>query len=316
MCFYTAGGILNLALAVALSRDALLEAAAMDFRARLKAAKARQRENHIRSRWRAAIRWRLRAKGCPVWIDDLEEERRQRIGSRKAHHSWYSWLLLLWRRVSNEMWREWEDPAWRYVYGKGYKRLNLEVLSDAQLETAALEAGAPLSELLPKGLKLQGRRYPENCDGQVNIGIPSASPAPGDVASPNPWFATLRSRNTASPPSLTHMRLGGMVTLLGKFAIAVTHEFQPELYGHNSPHLEDDGDATVVGHEAPTPPTRTGLGVSLTRTMTMTTTQEEEPSLTESLQVEERIALRVRLGIAVMLFIVFWMVCSSFAPCS
>ncbi|KAF8906788.1 hypothetical protein CPB84DRAFT_1959857 [Gymnopilus junonius] len=283
MCFYAAGGILNLALAVALSRDALLEAAAMDFRARLKAAKARQREKHILSRWRAAIRWRLRAKGCAVWVDDLDQGRQQRIGPRKPHHHGIL-ASLLWRRVSNEVWREWEDPAWRFVYGKGHKRLNLE------------------------GTQPSGRRYLENCGEQTNVGTPSTSTGWGGGTSPNPWFAKIRSSDAESPPSLTHMRLGGMVTLLGKFAIAVTHEFQPQLLGQDSPRLEDDGEATIVGHEAPAPRMRTGFGIPFTRTMTMTTTQDEEAPLTESLKVEEKNALRLRLGIAVILFILFWMV--------
>jgi len=161
VCFYIAGGILNLALAVTLSREALLEAAAVGFQKRLNAAKAREREQHILSRWRAAVRWRLRSKGLPVWIDDHVEERNERVGHVRRHY-WYSSLLRFWRRMWDEVWREWEDPAWKFAYGPNQTRLNLEGLSFSQLETAALETGAPLSELVPKGmLKLRNREQDE-----------------------------------------------------------------------------------------------------------------------------------------------------------
>ncbi|KAF8871171.1 hypothetical protein CPB84DRAFT_1716808 [Gymnopilus junonius] len=302
-CFYVAGGILNLALAVALSRDALLEAAAVGFRARLGAFKARQRERRIRSRWRAAVRWRLRENGYPVWVDDLDREQRQRVDLKKRHHHWYSKLRSLWRRASDQTWREWEDPAWRYVYGKRHKRLNLEVLTESQLETAALEAGAPLSELVPKGLKLHGMWCSDDAGGQVDAS--NATP-------PNPWFATFDTTHTGNtvPPTLTHMRLGGMVTLLGKFAVAVTHGFQPESR-NQSPQdaqaTEEEGD-DLNGDDTYNSPVRTGLGVPFTRTMTMTTMHEEEPPLVESLELEERSAFRVRLGLALTLFVIFWMV--------
>ncbi|KDR68339.1 hypothetical protein GALMADRAFT_256966 [Galerina marginata CBS 339.88] len=293
-CLYIAGGILNLALAVALTRDALLESAAINFRARLKAVEARQRERHIRSRWRAAVRWRLRAKGCPTWVDDRDEERKLRVGLRRHHH-WYSWLRHVWRRLWDELWREWEDPAWKYVYGRRHKRLNLEALTEAQLKTAALEAGAPLFELVPKGLKLRG----SVANGQ----------ATDDVTEPNPWFPTSDTGgNSIITPPLTHVRMGGMITLLGRFALAVTHGIQHE--PQNTPISTDDGDEPGPYDDTYTP-TTAGRGVPFTRTMTMTTMQEDVGSLAESLENEERNAFRARLTVALTLFIVFWMAGSA-----
>ena len=279
MCFYVAGGILNLALAVALSREALLEAAAVGFQKRLDAAKAREREQHILARWRAAVRWRLRSKGLPLWIDDHLEERKERIGLGRRRH-WYSSLRRFWRRLWDEVWREWEDPAWKFVYGPHQTRLNLEALSYSQLETAALETGAPLSELVPRGLKLRNRE-------QDALNSPSSPFPSGDANS--------------HPPSLTHVRFAGMVSLLAKFAVAVTHEaFKGE-------QVTEDAEEGI--HEGYRP---SGNGVPLTRSLTMTMTlQEDQVDLAKSLEIEERNAFYARLGVACTLFVVFWMVSRS-----
>ncbi|KAH9477477.1 Outward-rectifier potassium channel TOK1 [Psilocybe cubensis] len=292
-CFYIAGGILNLALAVALSREALLESAAVGFRTRLRAAETRQRERHIRSRWRAAVRWRLRAQGQPMWINDRDEERRLRVGE-KLHHHWYSAVCHMWRKIWDEVWREWEDPAWKYVYGPGHRRLNLEVLTEAQLETAALEAGAPLSELVPKGLKLR--------DG---------SQSDGGHGPTFPRFDSTVS-GTGIPPSLTHVRIGGMVSLLGKFAVAMAGGFEYTLEPQTAATFVDqDGEADLGAVDKDGDPTPTGLGVPFSRTMTMTTFIEDETTLAESLEIERRNAFRARLTVALTLFMLFWMAGSA-----
>lgn len=267
---------MNLALAVALSREVLLEAVAVGFQNRIKAAKARGRERHILTRWRAAVRWRLRSKDLPVWIDDHAEERVGRIGLRRTHH-WYSSLRRFWRRLWDEVWREWEDPAWKYVYGPNQTRLNLEALSHSQLETAALEAGAPLSELIPKGLKLRSREQ-------------------GAVHSPSSQFSS--SDANFHPPSLTHVRVAGMVSFLVTFAVAVTHEaFEEDPDTEHSSETIHEGSKTL------------GNGVPLTRSMTRTMTlQDDHMDLAKSLEIEERNAFYARLGVACILFVIFWMV--------
>ncbi|PPQ88573.1 hypothetical protein CVT25_009953 [Psilocybe cyanescens] len=300
-CFYIAGGILNLALAVALSREALLESAAVGFRARLKAVETRQRERHIRSRWRAAVRWRLRVQGHPMWVDDRDDERRQRVG-RKRHHHWYSSLLRVWRNIWDEVWREWEDPAWKYVYGPRHKRLNLEALTESQLETAALEAGAPLSELVPKGFRLRGGSRPFSDESQD-----------GGIGTAFPRFDSNLSGAVAAP-LLTHVRMGGMVSMLGKFAVAIAvaggFEHEPQTAATLVDH-DGDGDNDVDVVDKDEYPTTAGRGIPFTRTMTMTTVIEDETSLAESLELEERNAFRARLTVALTLFMVFWMAGSA-----
>lgn len=267
---------MTLALAVALSREVLLEAVAVGFQNRIKAAKARERERHILTRWRAAVRWRLRSKGLPIWIDDHAEEREGRIGLRRTHH-WYSSLRRFWRRLWDEVWREWEDPTWKYVYGPNQTRLNLEALSHSQLETAALEAGAPLSELVPKGLKLRSREQEAGHSLSSQFSSSDAS---------------------SHPPSLTHVRIAGMVSFLATFAVVVTHEaFKEDPATENYSETIHEGSKTMEN------------GVPLTRSMTMTMTlQDDHMHLSNSLEIEERNAFYARLGVAWILFVIFWMV--------
>ena len=258
---YIAGGILNLALTVALSREVLLEAAVAGFRERIKKLRAHQRKRHIRNRWKAALKWRLQAKNLPLWIanDCVVEPRHD-----SRHHHNRLWTLVkraftAWKKLL----RMSEDLP---CYAPSDKQLNLKALTEAQLEAAALEAGAPLADLLPSRLE------------------PSANDAGNMDIQPQ--------------PPLTHMRMGGMISLLGQFAIAFAHSeanVDNEAVTNN-----DDGEDFIQGEK----PVRERLGVPFTRTVT---TQDEEPFL-QTLEAEEKFAFIVRLSIACLLFIVFWAV--------
>ncbi|KAF8156864.1 hypothetical protein B0H34DRAFT_475992 [Crassisporium funariophilum] len=278
--FYIALGILNLAVAVALSREALLEAAAVGFQARLKAVRVRQRDRRMRSRWRAAVKWRLRAKKHPLWVTD------ERVVSRGQirHRHWWTLGETIWHRLWKQRRREWEDPAWRYVYGPSHKRLNLEALTEAQLEAAALEAGAPLMDLLPRGLLLSGH------------------PITGDDA-PRGRLPVPEVGN--HPPPLTHMRMGGMIFLMGRFAFAHTHgQRAAEQLVVTGPTDDGEGEESTYNGEGLAGPSH---GVPFTHSFTM----QDDESFAESLEDEERIAFIARLSVAWLLFIVFWMAGSA-----
>ncbi|KJA26795.1 hypothetical protein HYPSUDRAFT_132499 [Hypholoma sublateritium FD-334 SS-4] len=291
-CIFITGGILNLALLVALSREALLEAAAEGVQARMRLSRSHARERNIRTRWRAAVHWRLNAEGLPTWVDDRDEERQGRVGQLRH---WYSWPRRLWRRMKGEAWREWEDPSWKYVYGPGHKRLNLRALSDTQLETAALEAGLPLSELIPKDFNLHEDEY-----------LPSDS-SEGSLATSwrHPYLATGGVEAGMLPPSLTHVRVGGMVSLLANFAFAVTHGPGYDMNESPSSTDDDEGDATErTGHSH---------GVPFNKTHTSMTLGDDEDGIyvPESLETVERNAFYARLSVALSLFFIFWMVGSA-----
>ncbi|KAF8804604.1 voltage-gated potassium channel [Phlegmacium glaucopus] len=257
---YISGGMVNIALAVALSREALLEAAAAGFRERVKKLRAQQRKRHIRDRWRAAVKWRLRAKNLPLWIED------DHVADDSRHHQSPWWTRakqacsLWWRKLSLLS----ED---RPCYAPSHKHLNLNALTESQLEAAALEAGAPLEDLLPTRLETPAK------DGEkVDI---------------------------QPQPLLTHMRIGGMVSLLGQFAIAFTHSRMDVDIETVTNHDEDS-----IQQEQPV---RERLGVPFTRTLTM----QDDESFLKELEAEERIAFIARLSIACLIFIVFWAVGSA-----
>jgi potassium channel subfamily K, other eukaryote len=134
-CFYITGGILNLAVAVALIREVLLEGVALGFQDRVIAIHACQRERCIRTRWQAAVKFRLSANNLPTWVVDGTD--------KNDEQDWWRWAKqsrdFLRKRLSRK-------PAGRH--------LNLGALTEAQMEDAALEAGVPLGDLLPPGLHL------------------------------------------------------------------------------------------------------------------------------------------------------------------
>ena len=148
-CIFIAGGILNLALAVALLREVVLEGVALGFQARVKAIRTRQRERRIRTRWRTAVKLRLRDNNLPMWIVDKDGENDD--WQYHHHHHWWRWARHGWNLLKIRLSRESAD-----THRRKRKHLNLGALTEAQMEEAALEAGAPLADLLPPGLQLAG----------------------------------------------------------------------------------------------------------------------------------------------------------------
>ena len=142
--FYIAGGMLNLALAVALIREVLLEGVALAFQARVKAIRTRQRERRIRTRWRTAVKLRLRVNNLPLWVADNDKQ----DWHHHHHHHWWRWPKRGWDFLRNRLLSR--EPADKCRS----EHLNLRALTEAQMEDAALEAGAPLADLLPPGLQL------------------------------------------------------------------------------------------------------------------------------------------------------------------
>ena len=242
-----------------MTREALLEGAAAGFRERVKKIRARQRQRHIRERWKAAVKWRLQAKNLPLWIanDRMDEPR---YDSR--HHWWTSVKQACspWQKKISGV------AEGLPCYAPTDKHLNLNALTRAQLEAAALEAGAPLADLLPSGHETS-----ENGTGNVD---------------------------TQPQPRLTHMRIGGMVSLLGQFAVAFAHS-----------HIDTDTKSVTNPDDTKgfvdEKPIREKLGVPFTRTLTM----PDEELFLETVKAEEKVAFIARLSIAWLLFIVFWMVC-------
>ncbi|KAF9494794.1 voltage-gated potassium channel [Pleurotus eryngii] len=190
VCFYAAFGVLNVALAVGQTRDTVLEALEVAYRKRMRDVGARRRERQrqvrVHQRWLDAITWRLNKMEQPVWVNGEESSHRNKA---------MVWLRRMWESGV----RSRGGRALLYYDSHRHgMHLNLEVLTGAQLESAALEAGVPLSTLLPPDFK------------------PRRGLA-GDNGEKNPK----RAEGGSSDMPLTHTRIGRMVGMLGKFANAV-----------------------------------------------------------------------------------------------
>ena len=257
--FYISGGILNLTLAIALSREALLEGVTAGFRERVKKLRAQQRNRRIREHWKAAVKWRLKSKNLPLY----DRVAKPRNDSRQHHNHWWTSVKQVCSQWRKKLSRRAEVLP---CYAAKRKQLNLDALTQAQLEGAALEAGAPLADILPSRLE---------------------TPV-GDAG------------NASQPqPLLTHMRIGGMVSFLGQFAVSFVHN-----------NVNEDTE-TATNHEDSIDerPARERLEVPFTRTLTFL----DEESFLETLKSEERNAFIARLSLAWLLFIIFWVVCTSSA---
>jgi potassium channel subfamily K len=262
---YASGGVLNLTLAIALSREALLEGVTAGFRERVKKLRTRQRNRRIRERWKAAVKWRLQSKNLPLWIvDDRVAEPRH--DSRHHHNHWWTsvkQVFSLRRKILSPT--EEGLPC----YAPNNKHLNLDALTQAQLEAAALEAGALLADILPSRLE-----------------------TPVDAG----------NVDTRPPPLLTHMQIGGMVSLLGQFAVSFVHSHMDKDTQTATNH--DDNEVSIDER-----PVQERLGVPFTRTLTI----QDEESFLEAIKSEERSAFVVRMSLAWLLFFIFWVVCTSSA---
>lgn len=178
--------------------------------------------------------------------------------------------------------------------------LNLEALTGPQLEAAALEAGVPLSELLPPAFwKRKGP--PKDRDGTISQPPPTSNP-PIDGSGGGPPHVTIPTGDPDDMP-LTHIRMGKMIAMLGKFALSV--DKSNWLNGDAQRRRAAGGEAGGPSGLASASATRAGSGYK----KSLTQQYEEVRSGVES---EEERAFYARLGVVWILFMIFWMVC---LPC-
>jgi len=181
----------------------------------------------------------------------------------------------------------------------------LEVLTEAQLESAALEAGAPLCDLIPEGLQLlENSNDVSNDNGHTPVSrVPfTRRPSEGGLS-----MAPTRQQMEGGPWSLTHVRLGGMVSLISRFHVRIAHPHHDnpnQLLGASDYNGDDDEDdeGSASGPN----------GVPLSSAGTL---QDDDHSFVATVQEEERNAFYARLGIALTMFVVFWTVNILFLKC-
>lgn len=246
-CFYSVFGIINLVLAVSLTRETVLEALEAGYRKRLHVARTKRKnlrwQRRVARRWRDAVGWRLREMDQPLWVPNQSTN-----GNDDSKLLVRAWAFI---RLQTLRFVDWSFPQWTWTSkGKGPgavlhpkgMHLNLEALEGPALEGAAMEAGVPLNELLPPGFaKRWTEKHPplEADNPRLGEGI-----VPGSTFMPFPmlrdnsrnsatsqfgasawaWISRLQNAQRSYDPRevpLTHARLGRMVAMLGGFALAV-----------------------------------------------------------------------------------------------
>ncbi|KAK1219250.1 Potassium channel [Marasmius sp. AFHP31] len=294
-CTYATFGIVNLALAVGLARETVIEALEVAYRKRLRDVRQRRKtgnwKRRVGVRWKEAVEWRLREMGREVWVLDERDE--------DAGRPWWTWVVKTLDR-STFMWaregeRELYDGKILYRHPHGM-HLNLQALTDAQLEAAALEAGVPLRELLPSEF---WKRRREQCSG-------------GSRTDPNWWSIPIlqaqRDVDMEEVP-LTHARLGRMTAMLGSFALAVGRS---GVWARGADEKNDGRPNNFSSRPRPKLPSsrstplqartlRRGMSEDFARYRATTVGEEDA----------ERKVFWTRFTVAWALFIVFWMVGSG-----
>ena len=224
MCFYIVFGILNLGVAVGVARETIFEQLQTRYQKRL----AKIRHNYRdRRRWRAwerkwkrAVDWRLKEVPAEVWISDLEEDSDSVVERAKAESKW-SLKRFIGRILHVGSQHQEHHKCFRergeirgITYGHPATHLNVEALSDAQLEAAAVESGIPPSVLR----ELRSRRARMSRVHSISSG--------SGVSIKQRWRRWFWSKDEpppTEPPKTQFMRgLEDMTGILTKFAIATT----------------------------------------------------------------------------------------------
>lgn len=153
MCFYIVFGILNLGVAVGVARETIFEQLQISYRKRLAKIRQNYRE-HRRWRawerkWKRAVEWRLKETPAEIWIPDHEGDSDSMMEHPKEESKWA--LMSSIARLfpisfhNYEHYKYFQETGEIRGIGYGYPgtHLNVEGLSHAQLEAAAVESGVP-----------------------------------------------------------------------------------------------------------------------------------------------------------------------------
>ncbi|KAI0827166.1 hypothetical protein BC628DRAFT_1409942 [Trametes gibbosa] len=339
-CLYILFGVINIGVAIAMCRETILEGLEIGYRRRLRDMRQRRREarrfRRWEARWQRAVEFRLREAGLPVHIsdnDDLDDGHGVRFLGLLPHVT--SRVPFL-RRVGTTIKRTATFNSVDGRFANHHKtHLNVNALTNAQLEAAALEAGVPLEMFLDLGERRGGGREPEE---QTVNGLPIHRDEHNDVV---PTLAqahathAYRENMTSGWPSHaqtpTHAQVGRMAAMVTKFAVAVAGR-----HAHASEPSSDmaDFDTQDIGRHPAQQPGPSGSGMEgiddehvrknslldsvshcrLLKDRSRGASQRSAWSyekLQTELDAEEKRAYFVKLFIAWMLFFVFWTVGSG-----
>ncbi|KAF9259111.1 voltage-gated potassium channel [Marasmius fiardii PR-910] len=288
VCTYATFGVITLALTVATARETVIEALEVGYRRRLekvhKHHKQFQWKRRVGFRWKKAIEWRLQRANEPIWVRDDPDH----------NLVWFVRVLDRWDR----MWAQERGGGLGVVPHPHGMHLNLEVLTDSQLEEAAMEAGVPLCYLLPSGFWKKRRGISESVGRSksgmgMGMGMSRGGAADPETLTPDGLRVRQpRGEIDLEEIPLTHARIGRMIGMLGGFALAAG---KSEVW---KPKETEKGGVKTPQRVPPRP---------LPRRRSSDTTTTIHGGDEEA----ERKAFWIRFSVAWMLFIVFWVVGSG-----
>ena len=237
-CFYISVGVINIGVAIAMCRETILEGLEIGYRRRMRNMRQHRREarrfRRWEARWQRAVEFRLREAGKPVYVPD--ERPRVPNNENSAHLLGLlptSVRVPFFKRVGTTIKRTATMQSMETVFG-GHRRqrLNIEALTSAQLEEAALEAGVPLQMFLDPEAR-QGEDHDHDAGQRVN-GFPVHAQSNGGIVpalaqthAAHAFHETMSSGWPSHPQTPTHAQVGRMSAMLTKFAVAVagTHAY-------------------------------------------------------------------------------------------
>ena len=152
ICFYIIFGVINLGAAIGVARETIFEHLQHSYQRRLtKIRRAYQERRDWRiweRKWKMAVEWRLRDINAEIWMPDFTEDTESMVGVIDEEPKWIRVMQFISRifhrrRKYRNCFRD-EGEIRGVDYGHPRTHLNVEALSRAQMEAAAVESGVPL----------------------------------------------------------------------------------------------------------------------------------------------------------------------------
>ena len=224
MCFYIVFGILNLGVAVGVARETIFEQLQTRYQKRLAKIRHNYRD-HRRWRtwerkWKRAVEWRLKEIPAETWISDFEGDSDSVVERARNESKWTLRMFIarifhvgFQHQEHHKCFRE-QGEIRGITYGHPATHLNVEALSNAQLEAVAVESGVPPSVL--RELRSRRARMPRIESITSGSGISTKQRW-------RRWFWSKDEPPPTEPPKTPFMKgLEDMTGILTKFAIATT----------------------------------------------------------------------------------------------
>ncbi|KAH9887203.1 hypothetical protein C8Q73DRAFT_255695 [Cubamyces lactineus] len=265
-CVYILFGVINIGVVIAMCRETILEGLEVGYRRRMRDMRQRRRDarrfRRWEVRWQRAVEFRLREAGLPVWVSDKEQE-----DDGVSVHAHYlipnvTRRMPFLERVGLTIKRSATlNSVESRLTGHHGMHLNVNALTNAQLEEAALEAGVPLDMFLDLGERANERRSHQNGNegplksAEDHGGI---APALARTHAAHAFRDNIVSGWPSHPQTPTHAQVGRMAAMVTKFAVAVAGRHAhapgmlPDVVDEERGHAVNDGEhITPTEGEAP-----------------------------------------------------------------